>query len=80
MTAEQAIQRQIMFAGNPDTVFKQVMAAYDTLGGFGHLIFIGRSGYLTHMEAEKGIRLLAKEVLPRVREATRIVTSGRGTL
>ena len=71
MTAEQAIQRQIMFAGNPDTVFKQIMAAYDALGGFGHLIFIGRSGYLTHMEAEKGIRMLAKEVLPRVREATR---------
>ena len=71
MTAEQAIQRQIMFAGNPDTVFKQIMAAYDALGGFGHQIFIGRSGYLTHMEAEKGIRMLAKEVLPRVREATR---------
>ncbi len=70
MTAEQAIQRQIMFAGNPDTVFKQIMAAYDALGGFGHLIFIGRSGYLTHVEAEKGIRMLAKEVLPRVREAT----------
>jgi hypothetical protein len=46
------------------------MAAYETLGGFGHLIFIGRSGYLTHKEAEKGIRMLAKEVLPRVREAT----------
>jgi alkanesulfonate monooxygenase SsuD/methylene tetrahydromethanopterin reductase-like flavin-dependent oxidoreductase (luciferase family) len=71
MTAEQAIQRQIMFAGNPDTVFKQIMAAYEALGGFGHLIFIGRSGYLTHAEAEKGIRRLAKDVLPRVREATR---------
>ena len=52
MTAEQAIQRQIMFAGNPDTVLRQIMAAYDALGGFGHLIFIGRSGYLTHREAE----------------------------
>jgi len=70
MTAEQAIQRQIMFAGNPETVAKQIMAAYDTLGGFGHLIFIGRSGYLTHEEAEKSIRLLAKEVMPRLREAT----------
>jgi len=66
MTAQQAIQRQIMFAGNPDTVVRQIMAAYETLGGFGHLIFIGRSGYLTHAEAEKSIRLLAKEVLPRL--------------
>ena len=69
MTAEQAIGRQIMFAGNPETVTKQIMAAYDALGGFGHLIFVGRSGYLTHAEAEKSIRLLAKEVQPRVREA-----------
>jgi len=72
MTAEQAIQRQIMFAGNPDTVFKQIMAAYEVLGGFGHLIFIGRSGFLTHAEAEKSIRMLARDVLPRLREATRI--------
>jgi alkanesulfonate monooxygenase SsuD/methylene tetrahydromethanopterin reductase-like flavin-dependent oxidoreductase (luciferase family) len=71
MTAEQAIQRQIMFAGKPDTVVKQIMAAYDVLGGFGHLIFIGRSGFLTHAEAEKSIRLLAKGVAPRVREAVR---------
>ena len=68
MTAEQAIQRQIMFAGRPETVVRQIMAAYDTLGGFGHLIFIGRSGHLTHQEAEKNIRLLAREVLPRLRE------------
>ena len=68
MTAEQAIQRQIMFAGKPETVVKQIMAAYDTLGGFGHLIFIGRSGFLTHDEAEKSLKLLAKEVLPRLRE------------
>ena len=71
MTADQAIERQIMFAGKPETVARQIMAAYDVLGGFGHLIFIGRSGYLTHREAEKSIRLLAKEVLPRVREAVR---------
>jgi hypothetical protein len=44
------------------------MAAYDTLGGFGHLIFIGRSGFLTHDEAEKSLKLLAREVLPRLRE------------
>jgi hypothetical protein len=36
------------------------------LGGFGHLIFIGRSGFLTHDEAEKSIRLFATEVLPRL--------------
>ena len=70
ITAEQAIARGILVAGNPDTVTKQIMEIYDKVGGFGHLIFIGRSGFLDHKEAEKGIRMLAKEVLPRLPEAT----------
>jgi alkanesulfonate monooxygenase SsuD/methylene tetrahydromethanopterin reductase-like flavin-dependent oxidoreductase (luciferase family) len=66
ITAEQAIARGILFAGNPDTVYRQIMRVCDEVGGFGHLIFIGRSGFLDHREAEKGIRLMAKEVLPRL--------------
>ena len=70
ITAEQAIARGILCAGNPDTVHRQIMDIYDKVGGFGHFIFIGRSGFLDHKEAEKGIRLLAKEVLPRLPSAT----------
>jgi alkanesulfonate monooxygenase SsuD/methylene tetrahydromethanopterin reductase-like flavin-dependent oxidoreductase (luciferase family) len=70
ITAERAIERGILVAGNPDTVYRQIMDIYDKVGGFGHLIFIGRSGFLTHQEAEKGIRMMAKEVLPRLPEAT----------
>jgi alkanesulfonate monooxygenase SsuD/methylene tetrahydromethanopterin reductase-like flavin-dependent oxidoreductase (luciferase family) len=70
ITAEQAIARGILCAGNPDTVYRQIMEIYDKVGGFGHLIFIGRSGFLSHREAEKGIRLMAKEVLPRLPAAT----------
>jgi alkanesulfonate monooxygenase SsuD/methylene tetrahydromethanopterin reductase-like flavin-dependent oxidoreductase (luciferase family) len=70
ITAEQAIARGILCAGNPDTVYKQIMDIYDKVGGFAHFIFIGRSGFLTHQEADKGIRLMAKEVLPRLPAAT----------
>jgi len=70
ITAEQAIGRGILCAGNPDTVYKQIMAIYEKVGGFGHFIFIGRSGFLDHQEAEKGIKLLTKEVLPRLPAAT----------
>jgi alkanesulfonate monooxygenase SsuD/methylene tetrahydromethanopterin reductase-like flavin-dependent oxidoreductase (luciferase family) len=70
ITAEQAIARGILCAGNPDTVYRQIMDIYEIVGGFGHFIFIGRSGFLDHHEAEKGIRLLAKEVLPRLPAAT----------
>jgi alkanesulfonate monooxygenase SsuD/methylene tetrahydromethanopterin reductase-like flavin-dependent oxidoreductase (luciferase family) len=68
ITAEQAMAEGILFAGNPDTVYKQVMDFYDKVGGFGHLSLIGRSGFMTHAESEKGIRLFATEVLPRLRE------------
>jgi hypothetical protein len=44
------------------------MDFYDKVGGFGHLVMIGRSGFMTHAEAEKGIKRFAQEVLPRLRE------------
>jgi hypothetical protein len=51
-------------------VYQQIMDIYDKVGGFGHFIFIGKSGFVDHKEAEKGISLLAKEVLPRLPAAT----------
>ncbi len=68
ITPEQAMAQGILFAGNPDSVYRQIMEFYDKVGGFGHLAMIGRSGFMTHAELAKGIRLFAKEVLPRLRE------------
>jgi len=75
MTAEQAIASKLMFAGRPETVYRQIMDCYAELGGFGHLIFIGRSGFLTHAEAEKSLRLFGNEVLPRLNEAAPAVAA-----
>ncbi len=75
MTAEQAIAQKLMFAGRPETVYRQIMDCQAELGGFGHLIFIGRSGFMTHAEAEKSIRLFGTEVLPRLQEATPAVVA-----
>ena len=36
------------------------------VGGFANFIFIGRCGLVAHREAEKGIQLMAKEVIPRL--------------
>jgi len=68
ITAEQAMAQGILFVGNPDSVYRQVMEFYDKVGGFGHLSLVGRSGFMTHAESEKSIRLFSKEVLPRLRE------------
>jgi alkanesulfonate monooxygenase SsuD/methylene tetrahydromethanopterin reductase-like flavin-dependent oxidoreductase (luciferase family) len=72
INAEQAIARGILVAGNPDTVLRQIMDIYDKVGGFGNFIFVGRSGYVDHKEAEKSIRLMAKEVIPRLPAASTI--------
>jgi len=68
VNTEEAMARGILFAGSPDTVYQQIMNFYDEVGPFGHLVMVGRSGFMTHAEAEKGIKLFAKEVLPRLRE------------
>ena len=68
ITPEQAMAEGILFAGGPDSVYRQIMAFHDKVGGFGHLAMIGRSGFMTHAELEKGVRLFATEVLPRLRE------------
>ena len=68
MTAEQAVAQGILFAGNPDTVYRQIMEFQRKAGAFGHLNIIGRSGFLTHQEAVKGIKMFAREVLPRLEE------------
>jgi alkanesulfonate monooxygenase SsuD/methylene tetrahydromethanopterin reductase-like flavin-dependent oxidoreductase (luciferase family) len=73
VSAEQAMARGILFAGSPDTVYRQIMDFYDTVGGFGHLVMVGRSGFLTHAEAEKGIKLFARELLPRLREIAPVI-------
>jgi alkanesulfonate monooxygenase SsuD/methylene tetrahydromethanopterin reductase-like flavin-dependent oxidoreductase (luciferase family) len=65
---EEAMAMGILFAGNPDSVYRQITEFSDKVGGFNHLSMIGRSGFMTHRESEKGIRLFAKEVLPRLKE------------
>ena len=44
------------------------MDFYEKVGGFGRLIMVGKTGFITHDEAVKNITLFAKEVLPRLRE------------
>jgi alkanesulfonate monooxygenase SsuD/methylene tetrahydromethanopterin reductase-like flavin-dependent oxidoreductase (luciferase family) len=73
MTAEQAMKRGILFVGNPDTVYRQIMDFYAEVGGFGHLVLVGRTGHMTHQETERSIKRFARDVLPRLREIAPIV-------
>ncbi len=68
ITAEQAMAKGLMFAGNPDSVYRQIREYRERVGPFEHLVLASRSGFMTHGEATKGLKLFAKDVLPRLRE------------
>ena len=65
---ETLIEQGIVFAGSPDTVYKQIKKFYDHVGGFGHLLIMGQAGFLEHDETVKGMDMFAKEVYPRLKE------------
>ena len=73
ITPEGAKAQGILFAGTPDSVYQQIMDFYNFVGGFGHLVMIGRSGFMTHEETEKSINLFAREVLPRLQAITPVI-------
>jgi alkanesulfonate monooxygenase SsuD/methylene tetrahydromethanopterin reductase-like flavin-dependent oxidoreductase (luciferase family) len=66
LTVEALIAQGQMFAGNPDTVVKQIKAFRERVGGVGRIIMMTRQGLVTHAEAMKSFDLAAKEVLPQL--------------
>ena len=61
-----------MFAGNPDTVVRQINEFRRRVGGLGGLIMMTRQGFVTHAEAEKSYRLAATEVMPQLQDLDRL--------
>ena len=41
---------------------------YDHLSGFGHLLIMGQAGFLDHADTVDSLTLMAKEILPRLKE------------
>ena len=57
-----------MFAGNPDTVVRQIKEFRRRVGGVGRIIMMTRQGLVTHAEAKKSFTLVAREVLPQLQD------------
>jgi alkanesulfonate monooxygenase SsuD/methylene tetrahydromethanopterin reductase-like flavin-dependent oxidoreductase (luciferase family) len=58
----------LVFAGNPDSVYRQIMKMYEHVDGFGHLLIMGQAGFLDHDETVKGMQMFVREVYPRLKE------------
>ena len=65
---ESFMENGLVFAGNPDSVYRQIMKFSDYVGGFGHILLMGQAGYLDHQETVRGMQLFAREVYPRLKE------------
>jgi alkanesulfonate monooxygenase SsuD/methylene tetrahydromethanopterin reductase-like flavin-dependent oxidoreductase (luciferase family) len=68
LDAEVLIGQGQMFAGDPDTVVRQLKDLRKRVGGIQHVIMMTRQGLVTHAEAEKSFNLAAKEVLPQLQD------------
>src|SRR5205085_6651313 len=68
LRAESLVAQGQMFAGNPDTVARQIKEFRQRVGGLGRLIMMTRQGFVTHEEAEKSFRLAATDVLPQLQD------------
>lgn len=67
-TVPELIAKGIAFAGNPDSVYRQIKAHYEAVGGYGNLLMLGQAGALEAKDSESNIRLFAREVMPRLKE------------
>jgi alkanesulfonate monooxygenase SsuD/methylene tetrahydromethanopterin reductase-like flavin-dependent oxidoreductase (luciferase family) len=56
----------LMFAGTPDQVFRQIVAFYEAIGGFGVLQMMAQAGTMSHDDTVDSLTLFAKEVMPRL--------------
>src|ERR1700709_937607 len=68
LTVEALVNQGQMFAGNPDTVARQIKAFRERVGGVGRIIMMTRQGLVTHDEAMRSFNRAAKEVLPQLRD------------
>ena len=62
------MENGLVFAGNPASVYRQIVKFYEHVGGFGQLLLMGQAGFLDHDETVKGMQLFAREVYPRLKE------------
>jgi hypothetical protein len=62
------MENGLVFAGNPDSVYRQIMRMYDHVGGFGHLLIMGQAWIPRPRRDGQGMQMFVREVYPRLKE------------
>src|SRR5712691_431848 len=67
-SVQDLIDAVLMFCGTPDQVFRQIVDFIEYTGGLGNLLVMAQAGHLSHADTVDQLTLLAKEVMPRLKE------------
>jgi alkanesulfonate monooxygenase SsuD/methylene tetrahydromethanopterin reductase-like flavin-dependent oxidoreductase (luciferase family) len=67
-SVQDLIDSVLMFCGTPDQVYQQIVDFVDYTGGLGNLLIMAQGGHLNHTDTADQLTLMAKEVMPRLKE------------
>jgi alkanesulfonate monooxygenase SsuD/methylene tetrahydromethanopterin reductase-like flavin-dependent oxidoreductase (luciferase family) len=67
-SVQDLIDSVLMFCGTPDQVYRQITDFIDYTGGLGNLLIMAQGGHLNHADTCDQLTLMAKEVMPRLKE------------
>jgi hypothetical protein len=67
-SVQDLIDSVLMFCGTPDQVYQQIVDFVDYTGGLGNLLIMAQGGHLNHADTADQLTLMAKEVMPRLKE------------
>jgi alkanesulfonate monooxygenase SsuD/methylene tetrahydromethanopterin reductase-like flavin-dependent oxidoreductase (luciferase family) len=62
------IDSVLMVCGTPDQCFNQIKDFVEYTGGMGNLLVMAQAGYLDHNDTCDSLKLLAKEIMPRLQD------------
>ena len=67
-SVQDLIDSVLMFCGTPDQCYRQIVDFIDYTGGLGNLLCMAQAGLLDHADTVDNLTLMAKEIMPRLKE------------
>jgi hypothetical protein len=67
-SVQDLIDSVLMICGTPDQCYRQITEFIEYTGGLGNLLIMAQAGHLTHADTVDSLTLMAKEILPRLKE------------
>jgi alkanesulfonate monooxygenase SsuD/methylene tetrahydromethanopterin reductase-like flavin-dependent oxidoreductase (luciferase family) len=67
-SVQDLIDSVLMVCGTPDQCYQQITDFIEYTGGLGNLLIMAQAGHLNHADTADSLTLMAKEIMPRLKE------------